>query len=61
MASINLIHSPQQYYHNDNDLPKYIPASGLAAVTRGFAKIIDEVNKLDRSELKRSILTSTAQ
>lgn len=61
MASINLIHSPQQYYHNDNDLPKYIPPSGLAAVTRAFAKIIDEVNKLDRSELKRSVPTSTAR
>lgn len=61
MASINLIHSPQQYYHNDNDLPKYIPPSGLAAVTRGFARIIDEVNKLDRSELKRATVTSTAQ
>lgn len=61
MASINLIHSPQQYYHNDNDLPKYIPASGLAAVTRAFAKIVDEANKLDRAELTRRVPTSTAQ
>jgi hypothetical protein len=29
------------------DIPEYVPAAGLEAVGRAYAKIIDEANKLD--------------
>jgi hypothetical protein len=59
MASINLIHSPQQFYHSENDHPEFVPPPGLEAVTRAFAKIVDEVNKLDRGALYPASATMT--
>jgi len=44
-------HPPQQFYHSENDHPELVPPPGLEAVTRAFAKIVDEVNKLDRGAL----------
>ena len=49
--SIQLIRSPE-HKHTDGDVPALVPAAGLEAVGRAFAKIIDEVNKLDISELE---------
>jgi hypothetical protein len=60
MPFINLIHSPQRFYHNDNDRPEFIPASGLEAATRAFVRIIDEANKLEIRELRRGTATTTA-
>ncbi|HLG99471.1 MAG TPA: M28 family peptidase [Bryobacteraceae bacterium] len=41
------------YFHTDQDTPETVPWTGLEAVTRAYAKIIDEVNKLPLSGLKR--------
>lgn len=48
--SLQVIRSPE-LKHTDADVPELVPAVGLAAVGRAFAKIIDEVNKLDRKML----------
>lgn len=42
------------YFHTDSDTPERIPWTGLAATTRAYAKIIDQVNKLDLKELQTS-------
>jgi hypothetical protein len=47
VPSVQLIHSPE-IKHTDQDVPEIVPAVGLQAVGRAFAKIIDEVNRLDR-------------
>ena len=39
------------YYHTDHDTPQIVPAAGLEAVARGYAKIIDQVNTMDRAQL----------
>lgn len=39
------------FYHTDHDTPEIVPAPGLEAVARSYAKIIDQINKLDRQEL----------
>ena len=48
--SLQLIRSPENK-HTDADIPEYVPAVGLEAVGRAYAKIIDEVNKLDYKAL----------
>jgi hypothetical protein len=48
--SIQVLRSPE-LKHTDADTAEWVPAKGLEAVTRSYAKIIDEVNKLDRREL----------
>jgi peptidase M28-like protein len=45
-------------YHTDLDTPALVPEPGLEAAVRSFAKIIDEVNKLDLSQLKASAAKS---
>jgi Peptidase family M28 len=39
--------------HTTQDTPDNVPWTGLEAVTRAYAKIIDEVNKLDLKDLQR--------
>ena len=41
------------YWHSDHETAEIIPPTGLAAVTRAYAKIIDEVNKVDLKDLVR--------
>lgn len=41
------------YFHSDHDTLDTVPYTGLAASTRAYAKIIDEVNKLDLGDLQR--------
>ncbi|MCH8334017.1 hypothetical protein IIC65_08795 [Candidatus Sumerlaeota bacterium] len=48
--SVQVIESPA-FYHSDHDSPEFIPASGLEAMTRAFARIIDEVNGVDLKDL----------
>jgi peptidase M28-like protein len=48
--SIQVIDSPE-LKHTDWDIPERVPDAGLAAVARAYAKIIDEVNKLDRKDV----------
>ncbi len=48
--SVQLIESPI-FYHTDFDRPDIVPVPGLEAVARAYAKLIDQVNKVDRREL----------
>ena len=50
VPSLQLIESAL-YYHTDHDRPDYVPAAGLEAVARAYAKIIEDVNELQRAEL----------
>jgi hypothetical protein len=57
--SVQLIESAL-FYHTDHDRPDYVPAPGIEAVARAYAKIIDEVNTMTRSALLPESTTSTA-
>jgi len=57
--SLQVIRSPE-LKHTDADVPEMVPAVGLASVGRAFAKIVDEVNKLDRKVLLPETPTTTA-
>jgi Peptidase family M28 len=48
--SMQLLRSPDDK-HSDQDTIDWVPAAGLEAMTRAHAKIIDQVNKVDRAEL----------
>ena len=50
IPSIQIIRSPVTK-HTDDDKPEWVPAAGLEAVARSFARVIDEVNRLDRGQL----------
>ncbi len=41
------------YWHSDHETPDLIPPTGLAAVTRAYARIITDVNSLDLKDLQR--------
>ena len=49
--SVQLIRSPE-HKHTDWDVPEPVPAAGLGAAARAFAKIVDQVNTLDLDELQ---------
>jgi len=40
------------YYHSDHETDATVPWTGLAATTRAFAKIMDEVNKVEIKDLQ---------
>ena len=40
------------YYHTDAEVADLIPAAGLESVTRAYAKIIDDVNKLSLQQMR---------
>lgn len=42
------------YYHSDHETAATVPWTGLGNVTRAFAKIIDEVNKVEIKDLQRA-------
>ncbi|MDP6580721.1 MAG: alpha/beta hydrolase domain-containing protein, partial [Vicinamibacterales bacterium] len=50
--SFQLIDSGE-YFHSDQETAATVPADGIEAVTRAFAKVIDEANRLNRAELQR--------
>ena len=56
--SVQLIRSPE-HKHTDGDIPGLVPAVGLEAVARAFAKIIDEVNTLDLAALQAALMRSS--
>jgi len=58
VPSIQIIRSPVTK-HTDDDKPEWVPAAGLEAVARSYARIIDDVNKLDRRDLMSASRTST--
>ena len=41
------------YWHSDHETPDIIPASGLAAVTRAYAKIIADIDTVPLKDLQR--------
>ncbi|HTS78935.1 MAG TPA: M28 family peptidase [Bryobacteraceae bacterium] len=41
------------YWHSDFETPEIIPPTGLAAITRAYAKIITDVNGVDLADLQR--------
>ncbi len=41
------------YFHTDEETPETVPWTGLEASTRAYARIIDEVNKLELGDLQR--------
>jgi hypothetical protein len=55
--SVQLIRSPE-HKHTDGDIPALVPAAGIEAVARAFAKIIDEVNTLDLTALQPASVQS---
>lgn len=50
VPSVQLITSPY-YYHSDHDRASDIPEAGLERVARAYAKIVDQVNTLDKAAL----------
>jgi hypothetical protein len=47
---IQVITSPE-IKHTEQDTPEWVPAAGLEQIARAYARIIDEVNKIDRRDL----------
>ena len=43
------------YYHSDHETDATVPWTGLAATTRAFAKIMDEVNKVEIRDLQPAV------
>jgi Zn-dependent M28 family amino/carboxypeptidase len=40
------------FFHSDAETPATVPAPGLAATTRAYAKIVEEVNKMELKDLQ---------
>jgi hypothetical protein len=59
-ATTGLIHAAA-LYHTDAETDETIPAYGLEASTRAYAKIIDEVNRLSISELRAPASTTATR
>jgi hypothetical protein len=60
VPNVVLMESPV-YYHTDHDRPDIVPEAGLEAAGRAYAKLIDEVNKVERRELlPQAAATTTA-
>jgi hypothetical protein len=57
--SVQLIESAL-FYHTDRDRPDYVPEPGLEAVARAYAKIIDDVNTMDRAALMPESMPTTS-
>jgi len=47
------------FYHSDHDTPDIVPAAGLESITRAYAKIIDDINKLDLKQIVDPPASST--
>lgn len=56
--SLQILRSPDDK-HSDQDTIDWVPAAGLEAVTRAYAKIIEQVNKFDRKQLIASTMTTS--
>jgi hypothetical protein len=50
VPSMQVITSPE-VKHTEQDTPEWVPSAGLEQIARAYAKIIDEVNKLDRKQI----------
>ena len=56
--SMQVITSPE-VKHTEQDGPEWVPAVGLEQVARAYARIIDDVNRLDRRDLLPAMKTDT--
>ena len=54
VPSMQVITSPE-IKHTEQDTPEWIPAVGLEQIARAYAKIIDELNTLERSQIAPEI------
>jgi hypothetical protein len=50
VPSIQVITSPEPK-HTEQDGIEWVPANGLEQVARAYARIVDEINKLDRAQI----------
>ncbi|HKT79224.1 MAG TPA: hypothetical protein VJP86_03315, partial [Vicinamibacterales bacterium] len=50
VPTMQVITSPE-IKHTEQDTPEWVPSSGLEQIARAYARIIDEVNKLDRTQI----------
>jgi hypothetical protein len=41
------------YWHSDHETPEIIPPTALAAITRAYAKIITDLNRVEIKDLQR--------
>ncbi|HYL35652.1 MAG TPA: M28 family peptidase [Bryobacteraceae bacterium] len=57
--SIQVITSPE-VKHTEQDTAEWVPANGLEQIARAYAKIIDDVNKLDRNDILPASSKSSA-
>jgi hypothetical protein len=46
------LHNKGVYYHCDEDTPDKVPESGLKNAVQAFAKIFNDVNKLDLKDVQ---------
>jgi hypothetical protein len=58
--SMQVITSPE-VKHAEEDDPLWVPAAGLEQVARAYARIIDEINKIDRKDLLSAPAGATTQ
>jgi hypothetical protein len=49
------------FYHSDRDTPDNVPAASLEQITRAYAKMIDETNKLDRRDIVAAPAATTSR
>ena len=54
------LHNKGVYYHADNDVPAVVPATGLRTAVQAFAKIFDDVNKVDLKDLQPPPVAATS-
>jgi hypothetical protein len=47
------------FYHTTLDIPEYVPEAGLESAVRAYAKIIDEVNRMDLARLRSNLGATT--
>jgi hypothetical protein len=50
VPSIQVITSPE-IKHAEDDTPEWVPSSGLENIARAYAKIIDDLNKVDKKDI----------
>jgi hypothetical protein len=58
VATMQVITSPE-IKHTEQDTPEWVPAVGLEQIARAYAKIIDDINRLDRRQIQPTMPAST--
>jgi hypothetical protein len=59
VPSIQVITSPEPK-HTEQDGIEWVPANGLEQVARAYARIVDEINKLDRAQIAAAASTTNS-